>query len=96
MVAQMGFAAQTTYWSAVDLHKAVVTSICEALNRPIRELHPEIAAAVAAKTGLLVSGVAVDEHARVAIENEQIVRGKPVGGGQASCRDRSPGSCADG
>ena len=33
-VAQMGFAAQATYWSAVDLHKAVMTSICEALNRP--------------------------------------------------------------
>ena len=34
-VAQMGFAAQAPYWSAVDLHKAVMTSICEALNRPL-------------------------------------------------------------
>ena len=55
-VAQMGFAAQATYWSAVDLHKAVMTNICEALNRPIREMHPEIAAALAAKTDLLVPG----------------------------------------
>ena len=66
-VAQMGFAAQPTYWSAVDLHKGVMTNICEALNRPIRETHPEIAAA---KTDLLLSGVAVDEHAKVTIENE--------------------------
>ena len=35
-VAQTGFAAQATYWSAVDLHKAAMTSMCEALNRPIR------------------------------------------------------------
>ena len=69
-VAQMGFAAQATYWSAVDLHKAAMTSICDALNRPMREVHPEIAAALAAKIDLLVSGVAVGEHARVAIENE--------------------------
>ena len=45
-------------------------NICEALNRPMREVHKEIAAALAAKTDLLVSGVAVDEHARVAIEHE--------------------------
>ena len=69
-VAQMDFAAQATYWSAVDLHKAVMTSICEALNRPIREPHPEVATALAAKTDLLLPGVAVDEHARVTIENE--------------------------
>ena len=55
-VAQMGFAAQATYWSAVDLHKAVMSNICEALNRPIRVMHPEIAAALAAKTDLLLSG----------------------------------------
>ena len=67
-VAQMGFAAQATYWSAVDLHKAVMTNQCEALNRPIREPHPEVAGALAAKTDLLSSGVAVDEHARVTIE----------------------------
>ena len=69
-VAQVGFAAQATYWSAVDLHKAVMTSTCEALNRPMREMHPQIAAALAAKTDLLLSGVAVDEHAKVTIENE--------------------------
>ena len=65
-----GFAAQATYWSAVDLHKAAMMNICEALKRPMREVHPEIAAALAAKADLLVSGVAVDQHARVAIENE--------------------------
>ena len=66
----MGSAAQATYWSAVDLHRVVVTNMCEALNRPIREMHPEIAAALAAKADLLVVGVAVDEHAKVTIENE--------------------------
>ena len=55
-VAQMGFAAQATYWPAVDLHKAVMTNICEALNRPIREVHPEVATSLAAKTDLLSSG----------------------------------------
>ena len=35
-VAQMGFAAQVTYWSAVDLHKAVMTTFCEALGRPLQ------------------------------------------------------------
>ena len=64
-VAQMGFAAQATYWSAVDLHKAVITNVCEALNP-----HPEVASALAAKTDLLLSGVAVDEHARVTIEKK--------------------------
>ena len=66
--AQMGFTAQATYWSAVDLHKAVMPRICEALNRPIREPHPDVANALAAKVDLLLSGVAVDEHARVAVE----------------------------
>ena len=47
-----------------------MTNICQALNRPVREVHPEIAAALAAKTELLVSGVAVDGRARVAVENE--------------------------
>ena len=69
-VAQMGFAAQATYWSAVDLQKAVMPRICEALNRPIREPHPDVANALAAKVDLLLSGVAVDEHAGVAVENE--------------------------
>ena len=58
--AQMGYAAQATYWSAVDLHKAVMTNICEALNRPIREPRHEEATAL----------VAVDEYGRVMIENE--------------------------
>ena len=49
---------------------AGMTNICEALNRPIREVHPEVATALAVKTDLLSSGVAVDEHARVTIENE--------------------------
>ena len=63
-VARMGFAAQATYWMAV------MTNMCEALNRPIRELHPEIATALAARTDLLLSGVAVSEHARATIESE--------------------------
>ena len=69
-VAQMGFAAQATYWSAVDLHKAVMSSICIALNRPLREAHPEETTALAVKEDLLVAGVAVNEHAGVMIENE--------------------------
>ena len=51
-VAQLVSAVQATYWSAVDLHKAVMTSICEALNR--REPHPEVATALAAKTDLVL------------------------------------------
>ena len=47
-----------------------MTSICEALDRPIREPHPEVATALAAKADLLLSGVPVDEPARVTIENE--------------------------
>ena len=69
-VAQMGFAAQATYWSAVDMHRTVMPRICEALNRPIREPHPDVASAMAAKVDLLLSGVAVDTHATVAIEIE--------------------------
>ena len=63
----MRFPAQAEYWSAVFLHKAATTNICEALNRPIRKMHPEIAAALAPKTDFLLSGVAFDEHARVTI-----------------------------
>ena len=55
-VAQMGFAAQATYWSAVDLHKAFMSNICAALNRPLREPHPEEAIVLAAKADLLVAG----------------------------------------
>ena len=36
----------------------------------MREMHPEIAAALSAKTDLLLSRLAVDEHAKVTIENE--------------------------
>ena len=50
--------------------KAVMTGICDALNRPIREPHLEVATALAAKTDLLLSRVAVDELARVTIESE--------------------------
>ena len=66
-VAQMGYAAQATYWSAVDVHKAVISNICVALWRPLREPHPEEATAVAAKADLLV---VVDEYARVMVESE--------------------------
>ena len=69
-VAQMGFAAQATYWSAVHLHKAVMTSICEALGRPLRGAHPEETTALAAKADLLTAGVAVDDHAKVVVEHE--------------------------
>ena len=67
---QMGHAAQATYQSAVDLHKAVMSNICAALNRPLREPHPEEATALVAKADLLVSGVAVDQYARVMVQNE--------------------------
>ena len=63
--AQTGFAAQATYWSAVDLHKAVTTNICEALDRPLQSAHPEEMTALAAKADLPMAGVAVDEYARV-------------------------------
>ena len=95
-VAQVGFVAQGTYWSAVDLQKAVMMSICQALNRPLREAHPEETTALAAKTDLLKTGVAVDVDVRVTVEKrcQQSVRGKPMGSGQAGSRDRPPRSCA--
>ena len=55
-VAQMGFAAQATYLSAVDLHKAVMTTICGALGRPLQGAHPEEVTALAAKADLLTAG----------------------------------------
>ena len=61
----MGFAAHATYCSAVDLHKAVMTTICEALGRPLEEV-----TAVAAKADLLMAGVAVDDYAKVMVEHE--------------------------
>ena len=69
-VAQIGFAAQATYWSAVDLHKAVMSKICEALDRPLQGGHPEGTTALAAKADLLLAGVAVDQYARVMVEND--------------------------
>ena len=66
----MGYAAQATYWSAVDLHKAVMSNICVALRRPLREPHPEEATALAAKADPPATGVSVDQYARVMIENE--------------------------
>ena len=69
-VAQMDFAAQATYWSAVDLHKAVMSNICDALDRPPQGMHPEETTALAAKADLQATGVAVDEYAKVTIENE--------------------------
>ena len=66
----MGFAAQATYWSAVDLHKAVMTSICEALDRPLQGAHPEETTALAAKADLLMAGVAVDDYAKVMVQND--------------------------
>ena len=69
-VAQMGYAAQATYWSASDLHKAVMSNICATQNRPLREPHPEKATALATKADLLVTRVAVNEYARAMLENE--------------------------
>ena len=56
-VAQMGFAAQATCWSAVDLHKAVMPSICEALDRPLEGVHPEETTALASKADMLLAGL---------------------------------------
>ena len=69
-VAQRGFAAQATYRSAVDLHKAVMTSICDALDRPLRCAHREETTALSAKADLLMAGVAVYDYARVMVEND--------------------------
>ena len=68
--------AQRTWWSAVDLHKAAMTTICEALGRPLQGAHPEEMTALAAKADLLMARVAVGDHAKV--------RGKSVGSGQTS------------
>ena len=66
----MGFVAQATCWSAVDLRKAVVTNICEALDRPLQGAHPEEMTALAAKADLLMAGFAVDDFAKVMAEHE--------------------------
>ena len=67
-VAQLGFAAQASYWWAVGLHKAIMPNICGALHRPHLERHPEETFALAAKADLLTVGVAVDDHAMVRFE----------------------------
>ena len=56
-VAQIGFAVQATYWSAVHLHTAVMTTVCEALDRPLQGAHPEEMTALAAEAVLLMPGV---------------------------------------
>ena len=40
-VAQMGFTGQATFWSAVDLHVAVMPRICDALGRLIVGQHTD-------------------------------------------------------
>ena len=57
-VADLGFAAQATYWSAFDL--------LGGMDRNRRR--PEVQTALTAKTALLVAGVAVDKHAKVRFE----------------------------
>ena len=74
-----------------------MTNICEALKRPIREVHPEIATAPAAKTDLLFSGSAVEDYARVLVENDaSLVYEASPWAVEAGCRDRPLGSCAVG
>ena len=68
-VAQMGFAAQATNWSSVDLHKAFMTTMCEALGSPRQGAHPEEVTALASKADLLTAGVAVDDYAKVMVEH---------------------------
>ena len=45
--------AQATY----ALHKAVMTSICEALDRLLQGAHPEEMTALSAKADLLMAGL---------------------------------------
>ena len=47
-----------------------MTSIFEALNRPLRGMHPEETTALAAKADLRLAGVAVDDYARVMVETD--------------------------
>ena len=47
-----------------------MSNICVALRRPLREPHPEEAAALAAKADLPTTGVAVDEYARLTNKKE--------------------------
>ena len=64
----MGFAAQATFWSAVDFHEAVMTTICGALGRPLQGALLEEVTALDAMADLLMAGVAVD--AKVMVEHE--------------------------
>ena len=70
----LGFAARATYWSAFDLRKAVMPSICDALNRPIREVHPEATAALAVKADLLTVGVAAPSPWAADMEAAEVIR----------------------
>ena len=58
------------YWSAVDLHEAVMPITCEALDRPLQGMDPEETTAPAAKADLLLAGVAVEDYARVMAETD--------------------------
>ena len=60
-VAQLGFAAQATFWSVVDLNLAVMPRTCEALGRPFVGHHPDCE---------LLAVVAVDLKANVQMEHE--------------------------
>ena len=75
-----------------------MTSICEALNRTIREPHPEVASDLAAETDLLLSGVAVDEHARVTVENDAslVYEASPWAADMRAVEIVRHGSCAGG
>ena len=48
---------------------AVMPSICGALNRPLRQAHPEGTTALAANADLLTAGVVADEYARALLES---------------------------
>ena len=76
-----------------------MTNICEALNRPIREMHPEIASALAAKADLLMAGVAVDDCAKVMAEHDAslVHEASPRAADKRATETVRPaGSCAGG
>ena len=81
-VAQLGFAAQATYWSAVELHMAIMPNMCCALHRQHSERHLEETLALAAKTALPTAGVAVDDHAVVQLECDarKVLESSPCAG----------------
>ena len=47
-----------------------MSTVCEALDRPLHRAHLEETTALAAKADLLMSGIAVDVHARVMVEHD--------------------------